>query len=308
MTKLKGQGLDSYGKNAYFIASQLDMPTNPHTDRPRNSQKEGRGAEEEGGRDTVAPTNMGRGAMTRCLNQVMPAALLLMAVLASCSQQEPPQYYDDDVLRIPGVRWEVPPQVVYRIDDHRFVSLEDYNRCFGDVFYNDTLKHTHTHLFVDDPRNYRGRLIIDDPTGMNIVVPTAANGPCDDHTCSVPASYSTDGGLTFTWVDYIERSTSPSRDSEGYTIAVTKDRFYVKERWGTNDAYVSEYPLIPGIDLKNRIHLACAEAVLPSQIGRVFLMAFIRPQAMIISLATNRSDLPIFRKKSHEKAQGTRVG
>jgi hypothetical protein len=179
---------------------------------------------------------------------IIPGAWLLMAMIGGCSPQEP-KYYDDNTLRIHGVRWDVPPQVVYKIDDHRFISLEDYRKCFGDVFYNDTQEHLHTHLFLGDPADYRGHLIIDDPVAMNIVIPTAAPGPCDDHTCSVPAIYSTDGGRTFTWMYYIERSTNPPRDSEDYTIAVTKDRFYVKKLWGIHNPSVSEYPLVPGIDL-----------------------------------------------------------
>jgi hypothetical protein len=31
-----------------------------------------------------------------------------------------------------------PVLVTYRVDDHRFVSLENYDHCYGDNYYNDT--------------------------------------------------------------------------------------------------------------------------------------------------------------------------
>ena len=34
--------------------------------------------------------------------------------------------------------YDVPPQVIYRIDDHRFVTLENYRDCHhGVTYYND---------------------------------------------------------------------------------------------------------------------------------------------------------------------------
>ncbi|MFC4485549.1 hypothetical protein ACFO6P_26485, partial [Cupriavidus campinensis] len=41
--------------------------------------------------------------------------------------------------RPPVIDYDVPPQVIYRIDDHRFVTLENYRDCHhGVTYYNDT--------------------------------------------------------------------------------------------------------------------------------------------------------------------------
>jgi len=186
--------------------------------------------------------------MTLYFIRVAPTWLLLMAMIGGCGNQTSSQS-DDGVTLIKDRHTDLPARVVYRIDDYRFVSLENYDKCYGDVYYNDTQKYIHTKVFESDPVHYRGRLIIDDPTGMNIVIPENT-GSCSDRGCPSLATYSTDGGQTFAWIHYREHGFELSKDSESDTIAVTKDRFYVKERWGANDAYVSEYPLIPRIDLK----------------------------------------------------------
>src|SRR5690348_3981687 len=62
--------------------------------------------------------------------------------------------------------YNVPPQVVYRVDDHRFVTLEGYNHCLGYAWYNDTRTGVRTKIGLMWPTGFRGKLVIDDPTGM----------------------------------------------------------------------------------------------------------------------------------------------
>jgi hypothetical protein len=99
--------------------------------------------------------------------------------------------------------------------------------CFGDNYYNDTRIGVHQKVWTGEPTDYRGRLVIDDPSGTNVVLPTARNSLCGDRGCKVPLYYSTDSGKTFKRMVYMNNSFDPSRDSEGYMIAATKDALYI---------------------------------------------------------------------------------
>jgi hypothetical protein len=86
---------------------------------------------------------------------------------------------------------------------------------------------------------------------MNVVLPTTRNTTCGDRGCTDYLAYSTDGGRTFRWLDYMKYSSRPSKQSEKYTIAVTRDGIYIfQKRLDGGDYTVSKYPLISGIDLK----------------------------------------------------------
>ncbi|WP_311746533.1 T6SS immunity protein Tli3 family protein [Proteus penneri] len=53
-----------------------------------------------------------------------------------------------------------PPTVIYRIDDHRFFTLEQYNeRRSGSTYYNNTQKGIHQELIRSSACRYQGRLI-----------------------------------------------------------------------------------------------------------------------------------------------------
>jgi len=238
--------------------------------------------------------------MTRYFTPMVPIGLLLMVMIGGCQNKTSSQPGNSAVLS-KSQTWSVPMQVVYQIDSHRFVSLEDYDRCLGDAYYNDTQQHIHIKIFTHDPTNYRGRLIIDDPAGMNIVIPANVGCCGGDWGCSTTAAYSTDGGRSFKWMSYRDNRNNLSKDSEGDTIAVTKDRFYVKERWGTNDAYVSEYPLIPRIDLEKPYPAGVRGSSFAESDRPHFLMVFTRHRATIVSPATSRFAPPIFPKKNYEK-------
>nr|WP_249200867.1 hypothetical protein [Burkholderia cenocepacia] len=48
---------------------------------------------------------------------------------------------------------------------------------------------------------------------------------------------------------YMKHSFDLFEDSRDYSVFVTGDRLYVSNRSADNDAYVVEYPMVPGIDL-----------------------------------------------------------
>ncbi|WP_155835075.1 hypothetical protein [Herbaspirillum sp. RV1423] len=149
-------------------------------------------------------------------------------------------------------QWDVPTQVIYRIDENRYISMENYDRCYGDSYYVDETAGIRTRLWRGNLSRYLGRLIIADPTGMNIVVPDAPAESCGDRGCNVYLSYSTDGGRTFKDMKYMQ-SSYPTKASENYSILVAKDGFYVAEKRSqtTDSTYVIKYPLVPNIDLDN---------------------------------------------------------
>jgi hypothetical protein len=171
--------------------------------------------------------------------------LMILAAISGCTTYEYKTWYPR-ATTVP--HYDVPPQVIYRIDDHRFVSLENYDLCYGDAYYNDTRQQIHYKLGRGSGfETFRGRFIVDDPTGMNVVLPTAPAESCGSRGCQVSLVYSTDGGRTFRGKVYMN-SFDPSEDSERYTIAVTKDGFYVVKQM-QYDAYVIKYPLVKDINL-----------------------------------------------------------
>ena len=145
----------------------------------------------------------------------------------------------------PIPNYDVPAQVIYRIDDHRFISLENYSNCnHGDTYYNDTKEVIHKKLGRNGIENFQGRLINADPTGKNIVIPSSQppERACSDRGCSVSLIYSTDSGRTFHGMVYM-KTFNPFNRSKVYTIAVTSDALYVVK--GQADPYVERYPLVP---------------------------------------------------------------
>lgn len=149
--------------------------------------------------------------------------------------------------------YDSPPQVIYRIDNHRFVTLERYRDCHhGETYYNDTHAGIRKYLGRGLFENFQGRVINADPTGKNMVFPLAypnglvcGNG---ERGCVVPFWYSTDGGRTFATKVYMDHSFNAFEDSKDYTFVITSDSVFISQRISkTVSAFnVDRYPLIPG--------------------------------------------------------------
>ena len=169
--------------------------------------------------------------------------IIVLALSACVSDEERSRYSQPR----PIPHYDVPAQVIYRIDDHRYVSFENYSDCFhGDAFYIDTRLGIRTDLGREGVENFQGKLTNADPSGRNLVFPMAAppHTACSDRSCSTPLIYSTDSGRTFHGMVYM-KSFDPFRDSKDYTVTLTTDAVYVSER-GQYHSYVIRYPLVPG--------------------------------------------------------------
>ncbi|MCA8060905.1 hypothetical protein [Burkholderia sp. AU38729] len=186
--------------------------------------------------------------------------IVSIVLMQGCATQQPQRstfrLSDFRSSTLKELPYDSPPQTIYRIDDHRFVTLERYRDCnHGESYYNDTRIGIRKYLGRGRFENFQGRIINADPTGMNIVLPLAypprafcGNG---EKGCVVPFWYSTDGGQTFHVKDYADHSFKPFDDSKRYTFAVANGRLFVakSDYADESEAYVREYPMVYGIDL-----------------------------------------------------------
>ena len=210
----------------------------------------------------------GRGVMRSSI-----ATIALVIVVQGCTAQEPKRAVfrlgDFMSSRLNELPYDSPPQVIYRIDEHRFVTLEHYRDCHhGDTYYNDTRANTRKYLGRGYFENFQGRVINADPSGKNIVLPLAypprvicGNG---EKGCVMPFWYSTDGGKNFATKVYADHSFNPSEDSKRYVFAVTRDSIFISKKIsGTVNVFDTDrYPIIPN-STGNRIEF---DAKMPSNL------------------------------------------
>ncbi|KWE30021.1 hypothetical protein [Burkholderia territorii] len=195
--------------------------------------------------------------MERSLMRHVIAIIALVALVQGCTAQPPQRsafrlsdFWSSTLKELP---YDSPPQIIYRIDDHRFVTLEHYRDCYhGDSYYNDTRAGIRKYLGRGMFENFQGRIVNADLSGTNIVLPLAypprafcGNG---EKGCAVPFWYSTDGGKTFATKVYMDHSFNAFEDSKKYTVVVTSDSVFISQRISeTVDAFDTDrYPLVPG--------------------------------------------------------------
>ncbi|SAK99331.1 hypothetical protein AWB82_07283 [Caballeronia glebae] len=185
--------------------------------------------------------------------------LSCLTILAACQQTQMPDTgrYTYSDMPLPNAKpalmisenwkkYNTPPQIIYKIDGHRFITLESYDNCSGETWYNDTKSGVRTRVGHTSPNGFLGKLIIDDQTGMNVAVPTVTTGSCGDRGCRNYLAYSTDGGKSFNWLQYDSDHISfdSVKSSKDYSFYVTSDSLYVTKKWGNfgNDL-IDRYPL-----------------------------------------------------------------
>ncbi|WP_244140500.1 hypothetical protein [Burkholderia sp. BCC1047] len=178
--------------------------------------------------------------------------VVLLVLMQGCAGQQRQVFSLGDFLNAKVLPYDSPLQIIYRIDDHRFVTLENYRDCnYGQAYYNDTRAGIKTGLGRASIENYKGRVINSDPAGRNIAFPSGAppHLGTSDHGVDVGLLYSTDSGRSFAAMVYMQHSFDPFEDSKNYSVFVTKDKLYIAKKWGDDDAYVVVSPMVPGIDL-----------------------------------------------------------
>ena len=92
--------------------------------------------------------------------------VVLLALMQGCAGQQRQVFSLGDFLNAKVLPYDSPLQIIYRIDDHRFVTLENYRDCnYGQAYYNDTRIGIKTGLGRTSIEDYQGRLINADMTG-----------------------------------------------------------------------------------------------------------------------------------------------
>ena len=182
-----------------------------------------------------------------------------LVATAGCRHSDQPyQFMLADFLAVKELPYDSPPQVIYRIDDHRYVTLERYRDCYhGDSWYNDTRAGIRKLLSRGGIEDYQGKLINADPTGRNLVFPSGAppHMASIDRGWSVELMYSTDGGKTFHALEYMPHSFDPFEDSKTYMAIATEDKLFIARKYQFRedmpdyDLMVDAYPLDPRVDL-----------------------------------------------------------
>lgn len=185
---------------------------------------------------------------------VFVTAFLAMALYGCSGEKDnrPYVFMLGDFLSAEELPYDSPPQIIYRIDDHRFVTLERYRDCYhGDTWYNDTSTGIRKALGRGGIEAYQGKLINADPTGRNLAFPSAAppHMASIDRGWTVGLLYSTDGGKTFNSTSYMDNSFDPFADSKRYAIIADKNKLYIAKADGDDEAYVVEKPLMSDVDL-----------------------------------------------------------
>ena len=183
--------------------------------------------------------------------------LTALPLLASCASGD--NYSEPKWQGYP--KYDVDPQVIYRIDDHRYLLMSNYPDC-------DYARHFHYPMDVprvyyrDDKLGisqqlspavayYRGKLIIDAPKGNTIAFPAAPIGGCTttDRGCADPGiTYSTDAGRTWQWMPFLPGRSSTPDNTSRYKIAVTDDAIFTDREGLVNHAI--RYPVGHGISYK----------------------------------------------------------
>ena len=131
-----------------------------------------------------------------------------------------------------------PPQIIYRIDDNRYFTLENYTRCEdGQTFYNNKKKGIHVKVLDGSGYLFKGRLFWLSTRDDYLAFPATINthyAACmgSDKGCMNAVIVTVDGGKTLKGVEYGNYTQDPTDDTEDYDMLVTNEGFYMIEFTG----------------------------------------------------------------------------
>ncbi|QCP59979.1 hypothetical protein [Pantoea sp. SO10] len=145
------------------------------------------------------------------------------------------------------VKTDAPPQVIYRIDQHRFLTLENYISCDkgGQAYYNDTNKGIKTYL-GEEPGNeewrynrgndllaYQGEITNAATSGELAFGVADSRSRCgsgnSSGACPVSFIYSSDYGKTFEIITQRSPMTSNGNYSHLYSFTMLNHEYYLKD-------------------------------------------------------------------------------
>lgn len=140
-----------------------------------------------------------------------------------------------------------PSQIIYRIDDNRYFTLENYTRCEnGQTFYNNKAKGIHTQIAPSSGYLFKGRLFWLSTRDDRLAFPITRNdnkAACmgSDKGCVNIIGLTVNGGGTYHSVTYGGYTQDPNGDTSKYDLLVMNDSFYLIHYRGTDRIYPVVY-------------------------------------------------------------------
>ena len=140
------------------------------------------------------------------------------------------------------IRTNAPPQVIYRVDKDRFLTLENYISCDkgGTVYFNNIAQGIKTKLAGSDDMNsrletndilgYKGT-VINNATNGDLVFSDAPTGICSNNGCDIGNYKSINNGGGFEYVPF-SQSFNASERSRKYKVVVVDFYLYVSGNFG----------------------------------------------------------------------------
>ncbi|MBG3091518.1 hypothetical protein I4630_13555, partial [Proteus cibarius] len=125
-----------------------------------------------------------------------------------------------------------PPVVIYRIDDHRFFTLEEFNeKREGYTFYNNTQTQTHFKVYNSSACNFHGRLIWAATQDDYIAFPATSSNwyGCAGRrdACQSSILLYSKGKLVPLVAPMGSKTLNPVNEARKFTLVVTDTHYYI---------------------------------------------------------------------------------
>ena len=171
------------------------------------------------------------------------ALVFSLTSLNGCAVTPPPVQTSTQPEKLAVQPIHNPPQVIYRIDKNRYLTLEDYSNCDdGSIYYHNDKTKIKTKLWFlsKGTMNYKGKFIWAAKRDDMLAIPLVSgdNDACGDplRGCAYSIlSTSIDGGKKFSDIKFGAINSSSSKN---YTIVLTDDAIYIKNEGYTADKYI----------------------------------------------------------------------
>ena len=146
---------------------------------------------------------------------------------------------EDDLVHLHSILEEAknlaPPSIIYRIDEHRFFTLEQYNQKRGGMtYYNNTQKGIHQKILDSSACRYKGRLIWSTDRDDAFAFPSVLSSRYSQcvgtkYGCINVILVTLNGGKKFapTNAGFGITTYDPEYYSANFDIIVTSDGFYL---------------------------------------------------------------------------------